>query len=203
MYEKEFWKRYSKLVIIGDWKEKYKVLCKCDCWNIKEIKLASIKFWTSKSCWCLQKEVAGKMKLKYDINKSKWLHYVYKSMKTRCYNKNCKSYKDYWGRWIKVEWNTFEDFYNDMAETYKQWLTIERINNNWNYCKNNCKRISKSEQNKNKRNVKKILYQWKYYIIPELSVISWIGVETIRRRLKKWRSIEDILHIKHKYKWKI
>lgn len=201
MYENEFWKKYNKLTIIGDWKKKYTVLCKCDCWNIKEINFASIRYWSSKSCGCLQKEITKQNFTKYDINKSKWLHSVYKSIHTRCYNKNCKSYIDYWGRWIECEWKHFNEFYNDMAPTYRKWLTIERIDNNKNYCKENCKWIQKWEQSKNRRNVKKILYKWKYYIIPELSEMSWIWVETIRRRLKKWWSVEDILHIKNKYKW--
>ena len=200
MYEKEFWNRYWKLTIIGDWKQKYNVLCKCDCWKIKEIRMSSIRYWTSKSCWCLQRETAREMLIKYDQDISKNLHTIYKSIRTRCYNKNSKAYKDYWWRWIKCKWNCFSAFYNDMAWTYKKWLSIDRIDNNWNYCKENCRRATSKEQSINKRNVKKILFRWKYYIIPELSKISWIWVETIRRRIKKWRNIEDIMNIKNKYK---
>ena len=48
-------------------------------------------------------------------------------MKQRCENHKCKSYRYYWGRWIKIEWNSFEEFYNDMYPTYEEWLSIERI----------------------------------------------------------------------------
>lgn len=201
MYEKEFWKKYHRLTIIWDWKNKYKVLCKCDCWKEKEIKLASIKLWTSKSCWCLQRDVAKDMATKYDEKITKQLHSIYKSMRTRCNNKNCKAYKYYWGRWIRCLWNCFEDFYKDMAPSYINWLTIERVDVNWNYCKDNCKWISMSEQTKNKRNVRRFFYRWKYYNIPELSELSGIWVETIRRRINKWWDLKDILFIKNKYKW--
>ncbi len=202
MYEKEFWKKYYRLLILWDWKEKWKVLCLCDCGEKKEIKLASIKYWTSKSCWCYQRERARDLAEKYDREKTKPLHRVYKSMMTRCYNKNCKWYENYGGRWIKVIWRRFEEFYNDMADGYKEWLTIERIDNNGDYCKENCRWATRKEQAGNRRSVKKILYKGNYYIIPELSKMSGIWEETIRWRIKKGWDIEDVLNIKHAYKWK-
>lgn len=74
-------------------------------------------------------------------------------MKTRCYNKNELRYKDWGGRGIKVcdEWQDFDGFYKDMFATYKEGLSLERIDNNGNYCKENCKWIPLAEQNNNSR----------------------------------------------------
>lgn len=80
-------------------------------------------------------------------------------MNDRCKYKSNASYKNYGWRWIVCEWKTFEEFKDDMYESYlehvkKFWekqTTIDRIDANWNYCKDNCRWATYSEQNRNKR----------------------------------------------------
>lgn len=89
---------------------------------------------------------------------------VWKNMKARCYNKKNPSYKDYGGRGISVceEWLQFINFEEDMYDEYGYWYelnhdkrnsecTLDRINNNGNYCKENCKWSTQKEQCNNKR----------------------------------------------------
>ena len=98
---------------------------------------------------------------------------IYKSwssMKSRCTRKNDPSYFRYGGRGIQVssKWETFAGFLKDMGSTYKVGLSIERINNDGNYCKENCKWATKKEQANNRRsnriikfdNQKKTLAHW-------------------------------------------
>ena len=87
-------------------------------------------------------------------------------IKSRCYNKKDISYKNYWYRWIICLRKDFDWFYNDMFVSYynslyKNWekdTTIERINNNWNYCKKNCKWVTYKEQCVNRRIPKNSIY---------------------------------------------
>lgn len=78
---------------------------------------------------------------------------IWKGMSTRCNNEKYKLFKDYGGRGIKIcnEWRTFENFRDDMLASYKEDLSIERKNNDGNYCKENCKWATRQEQNMNKR----------------------------------------------------
>ena len=81
------------------------------------------------------------------------LYKIWKGMNTRCYNSHCKPYKNYGGRGIKIcdRWLKFENFRDDMISTYRNNLSIERINNDGDYEANNCRWITLLEQVKNKR----------------------------------------------------
>lgn len=78
---------------------------------------------------------------------------IWDSMKQRCDNPNSSNYQNYGGRGIRydLKWKTFEGFIEDMGPRPTAEYSIERINVNGNYCKENCKWIPLSEQAKNKR----------------------------------------------------
>lgn len=79
---------------------------------------------------------------------------VWRAMKARCNNPNVTQYGDYGGRGIRVckEWQSFAGFEKDMLSSYKQGLTLDRIDNNEGYSKKNCRWTTWNEQGKNKRN---------------------------------------------------
>ena len=77
-------------------------------------------------------------------------------MKDRCTRKKCPNFKYYGARGINVcdRWlHSFSAFYSDMGECPPE-LTIERKDNDGDYCPENCKWASVSEQNANKRHLK-------------------------------------------------
>lgn len=117
------------------------------------------------------------------------IYWVYAFMKARCNNPNVKVYKDYWGRGIKCKWETFMDFYKDMWESYKDWLTIERLDNNWNYNKKNCSWVTMKEQSWNRRN--SIRYKWK--CLKHWCEGLWVSLWTIKSRIKNWWDIEEAI----------
>lgn len=84
--------------------------------------------------------------------KQKKIYRVWTSMKQRCDNPNIKYYEHYGGRGITYckRWSKFENFLKDMGEK-PEGKSLDRIDNNKNYSKNNCKWATWAEQNRNTR----------------------------------------------------
>lgn len=164
----------------------------------------------TRSCGCLAREIAVKMGHQRDIGKRSFKHGdfgtklygIWAGMKRRCYNRNTKYYADYGGRGIKVceEWKEYINFKQwAVSAGYKEGLTIERINVDFDYSPDNCKWISIHEQNLNKRNSVRIEYQGKIYSIKEIAAITGLKERTIKGRYERGWTTEKLFDpTKHK-----
>lgn len=135
-------------------------LCKCDCGNTTYQQTYPLVNNLVVSCGCYNREKLQKNKIAKTHGMSQSRIYItWRNMRVRCSNPKDKKFKDYGGRGIKVceEWeNSFEAFYSwAMANGYNDNLTIDRIDANGNYCPGNCRFITREENNKNRRCVKK------------------------------------------------
>lgn len=74
------------------------------------------------------------------------------SMLTRCRNKNRNTWSNYGGRGIKVckSWTKFKNFLSDMGDRPRGY-SIDRIDPNGNYCKENCRWIKRTDQSRTTR----------------------------------------------------
>ena len=135
--------------------------CKCDCGNVGVVIGRDLRSGNTKSCGCYHKERASEANTKHKglcRGHKENLYKRWESMKKRCTQPNCKSYKDYGGRGIKVcdEWLNDYNAFREWAlnNGFEEHLTIERIDYNGNYEPSNCTWIPKCEQSKNRRNTK-------------------------------------------------
>lgn len=78
------------------------------------------------------------------------------SMKARCKNPSVNRYEYYGGRGITYDtkWETFEGFYEDMGKRPSKRHQLDRIDNDGNYTKDNCRWITRSKNQRNKRLMK-------------------------------------------------
>jgi len=85
---------------------------------------------------------------------------AWQSMKNRCFNPNTKYYSDYGGRGIGVcdRWkNSSENFLADMGLKPTPKHSLDRIDNDGDYCLDNCRWATKAEQENNKRTNKPLI----------------------------------------------
>lgn len=124
-------------------------LCICKC-GTQTIAHRTTIIRGLKSCGCVGKEKKYRVK---DIRHYRRLYHVWLQLKKRCLKKTNPDYSSYGGRGIRLasNWSDYAGFYNDMVDTYQPGLTIERVDVNGNYCKENCKWIPNKDQAKNRR----------------------------------------------------
>lgn len=121
---------------------------------------------------------------------------------SKCNNPKNDKFNRYGERGIKCEWKCFEDFKKDMYVSYKKHLnrfgilntTIERIDNNGNYCRENCRWATRKEQARNRHTTCKINFNGKTQSIVEWAEETGITRMALWLRIKrrKW-SIEKAL----------
>ena len=161
--------------------------CQCECGRISEI--CTNHFINSKQTTC------GRFHKKYENSKVGGRVYdTWNRMIHRCYDINHHKYLSYGARGIKVcdEWkNNYDTFYKWAIENgYREGLWIERIDNDGDYCPENCKWATRKEQMRNTRRSKHIEYNGETHCLAEWCEILNLYYPTINGRLHKGWSIE-------------
>ena len=197
MYKLEKGKKYNRLTVISfhhkENKREY-YLCKCDCCKEKIVNKTELVRGNVKSCGCLRKENCANRS--HNLSNSR-IYRTWTNMKARCYNKKDERYRLYGGRGIHIcdEWkNSFLSFYNwAISNGYKDNLQIDRINNDGNYEPSNCRWADRKTQCRNKQKNIFLCYKGEKHCIAEWAEKLKIKSVTIRARLRKGYSIENIL----------
>lgn len=146
--------RFGRLVVLGESKKRSGGhvcwWCQCDCGELACVQENVLRIGTTKSCGCLRKPHGKSTSAEYKI----WA-----SMLQRCNNPKNKAFKHYGGRGISVceRWKDFKNFLKDMGEKPAGY-SIERIDNDGDYCQENCEWATRSKQQWNTRRKG---YSWK------------------------------------------
>ncbi len=158
--------------------------CLCECGTVASVYSHDVRSGKSRSCGCLQRDVA-----RTHGQHGTRTHDAWTNMKARCNSPKATGYEHYGGRGIKVckRWDKFENFLADMGEC-PPGLTIERKNNEGNYCKSNCCWATQAEQQRNKRTAITGMYQGKRWRMLDLAREHGIKPSTAYNRIHRGQS---------------
>lgn len=165
--------------------------CRCtECGNISTKYSNQLTCKTSGCKYCAPKRISEKLK-KHGQHRTR-LYKIWLGMKARCKNTPGQTkkhdYFNYYKRGIRVceEWDVFENFFAwAINNGYKNNLSIDRINNDGNYCPENCRWVTKQQQAENKRNSILVAFNDKLLTPKELSKILGVKRQNLYRKIHR------------------
>jgi hypothetical protein len=165
--------------------------CRCECGTERPVYEHSLKRGTSVSCGCYNRERSSESGTKHGATKTPE-YKVWTAMKDRCYNPNNKRYADYGGRGILVSkrwYNNFQAFLDDMGPRPSPRHSIDRIDNDKSYNRNNCQWSLPTEQMVNRRGTQMVDN------VPLATLAKRYGIpaNTLRFRILKGWELQDAL----------
>lgn len=104
-------------------------------------------------------------------------------MRDRCRRVKAPAFVDYGGRGITIckEWDTFQGFFQDMGDP-PDGLTLERVDVNGNYNRQNCRWANRTDQARNRRNSKFIVINGQQVHAKDAATILGVQYKTLMAR---------------------
>lgn len=141
-----------------------KALVKCTCGTVKLVRLKALtRAKPTQSCGCLHKESVRASNSthgqSWGMKRSAEMT-IHHNMMNRCYNSQSSRFSSYGARGIKVceRWHKFENFLEDMGHR-PEGLSLDRVDVNGDYSKENCKWATRAAQANNKTTTRWLTYQ--------------------------------------------
>lgn len=181
--------KFSRLLV----KERIKGskwLCICECGKEVIAQTHALKTGRVKSCGCYSREITTKHGMEGTPTYNTWAH-----MLSRCNNANHKQYADYGGRGITVceEWRSFINFLTDMGNKPKG-MSLDRINNDLGYYKENCRWTDQKQQIRNRRVSKIVEFQGRKVSLSELCEEKNINWRMVYERIRQGWVVEKAIN---------
>lgn len=174
------------------------VHCQCTCGVRRDIQLASLLSGSSRSCGCLRSEMVAAKNKTHGLSDNP-LYNTWGNMKDRCTNPSNKRYHNYGGRGIKVcsEWiDSFEKFYLDVGEAPFSGASLDRKDNDGDYCKENVRWATQAQQMENTSRNKRYSYGGRMAMLKDISKAENLNLGTLYYRVNTMKlSIDEALNL--------
>ncbi len=159
--------------------------CRCACGNRKQVFGSNLLGGSNQSCGCYKKEILLLRNTTHGMAGTPE-YLSWQGMRQRCNNRDNENWPSYGGRGIKIcsRWDDFAAFLEDMGLMSVSGSTIERKDNDGDYCPGNCIWASRKVQSRNKRNIPLVEYGGELKSVAEWAEKFSIHPETLRKRIQ-------------------
>lgn len=185
-------KQFGRLTVLGQRKpgvgRQWRWLCQCDCGKIIWVIGQAIRTGHTKSCGCLRRESNSASKTIHGLSRTKFYR-TWKNIIARCYNPKCPAFCWYGGRGIHVcdRWRcSVENFAADMGIPPGPQYTVDRIDNDGDYCPENCHWATQKQQSRNTRRSRVITFNGATRTFSEWAETTGIHPRTIKNRIDSY-----------------
>lgn len=180
--------RYGRLTVLK-WHSSGRSVkweCLCDCGKTKIVQTNNLRSGHTRSCGCLLEDVK-RLHSKTHGGTSSRTYHVWSTMRQRCGNPKHEHYHYYGGRGITVceRWGKFANFLEDMGHAPDR-LQLDRTDRDGNYCQENCKWVTKTENMRNRSNNYVVEYEGEVICLSALAEKTGVPVYALARRIKQW-----------------
>ena len=173
--------------------------CQCECGKKTFVSGFALRNGHTKSCGCYRKDVLKPLvseRSKIHGYSNTRIYNIWNKMMKRCYDSNNKNFDRYGGRGIIVceEWHSIENIVEwAYGHGYSDELTIDRIDNDGNYCPTNCRWADKITQSNNTSRNHLITYGDKTMTIAEWARFTGLTYSCLKSRIRNGWNIKDAL----------
>jgi len=191
---------YGSWRVIGrapNYDERAYWFCLCKCGVVKSISGSSMRKGMSNGCnKCKPVNINTNWIENFRLRHSRQTHgmsktneyRIWRGILSRCLNANNPNFHLYGGRGIEVcsEWSdSFEEFYRDMGKRPSTKHSIDRIDTNGNYCKENCRWATAEIQSRNRRNNQHETIGGITYVRSDWMKMLEVDPSSVHKRIRK------------------
>ena len=166
--------------------------CRCDCGLNRVVHSRNLRSGNTRSCGCLRRDLLTQHGVSGTKEYQAWV-----GMLHRCNNSSRAQYRNYGGRGIRVSarWVGVGGLANFLADMGKAPLgtSLDREDNDGNYCPENCRWSLPVEQMRNRRCTVRITYRGKSLLLGEWAKRVGLKTSCLRGRLRGGWTAEETL----------
>lgn len=192
--------RLTALTVSGKRGKEYLWTFVCDCGLEVERYKSAVINGNTRSCGCLRDEKISQVNKSHSMRQTRFYR-IWSSLKSRCNNDRTPTYRYYGARSIRCLWGSFQEFKKDMYPSYclhvalfgEKETSIDRIDNDGNYCKENCRWATLVEQARNRRSNRIITFEDESKTVAAWAEEKGLKFPTLHKRLAKGWPVEKAL----------
>ena len=174
---------FGRLIVVAD-NGSAAVKCRCVCGNLTESPRGSLLKGGTMSCGCLRSELVAAKNATHNKSNTP-IYRIWRNITERCTNSSNPMYHNYGGRGIKLDssWLKFENFYSDMGGPPFAGASIDRIDNEEGYNKDNCRWATRAEQSANTRRNRWYVFYGRPMMLKDIADLTGLNLGMLYYRV--------------------